>query len=611
MLNLKRRRFLFLLAVLLIAVLAAPDLLARAGGGGDFSGGDNGGGGGDGWGVIIYLIIRVILELPFPLNVIVAGIIIAGFVIFTRVAKKKVKAQSILNKLPAGDEVKKAAGYDAFIKNSPDFNEEAFKNNVRDAFMKIQKAWEAQDLSQIRKFISDGVYQRFNTQFKMMQLLKQKNTITNINIKNIYIDRVDVDGLYDIIQTAIHASVTDNFTSELDSSLNQGGTEEFVEYWSFLKKRGKPRTDIYQTDQCPNCGAPLPADMGEVSKCASCGTLTNSGEYDWVLSEITQADDYVGAHPKLGKSAGLTEKVRSLIDENEDFSVQLIEDKASNGYLQIITAQALGDSSIMRRFVSDEVFAKVPMPAPGEQIAYNRIYLNDVYLVGVAEEGDLNVLAIAVKSSFQRVKLADGKAVKLDYAVISQTEVVLMSRDKDAAESKGSLYAHSCPNCGAPVENSLEVKCKYCSSVMNSTGKEWIITGLMGMAEYESYRAANSDKFAYSADTALTDKLYDVRDFAFNNMMVVLAADGFLHDAEREFASGLAKKWGYDLSKLEPFFQMAQNGRLVVKMPQDQKKQKKIFKLMLKAAQADQNVSPEEQELLESIKKQYGIDDAA
>ncbi len=612
MLYLKRRHLFFLFALLSLAMIAGPDLLARAGGGGDFSGGgDNGGGGGDGGGMIVYLVIRIILSLPFPLNVIVAGIIIGGFIIFTRVAKKKVKAQSILNKLPAGDEVKKAAGYDSFIKNNPDFNEEVFKNNVRDAFVKIQKSWEAQDLSQIRKFLSDGVYQRFNTQFRMMQLLKQKNTVTNIDIKNIYIDRVDVDGLYDIIQTAIHASVTDNFMSELDPSLNQGGTEEFVEYWSFLKKRGKPRVDIYQTDQCPNCGSPLPADMGEVSKCASCGTLTNSGEYDWVLSEITQADDYVGSHPKLGKSAGLTEKIRGLIDENEDFSVQLVEDKASNGYLQIITAQALGDPSIMRRFVSDAVFEKIRMPAQGEQIAYNRIYLNDVYLVGVAEEGERNVLAIAVKSSFQRVKLGEGKPEKLDYGVVSQTEVLLMSRDRNAAESKGSLYAHNCPNCGAPVENSLEVKCKYCGSVMNSTGKEWIITGLMGMAEYQSYHAANSDKFAYSADTSLIDKLYDVRDFAFNNMMVVLAADGTPHDAEREFATELAKKWGYDLSKLDPFFQMAQNGRLVVKMPQDQKKQKKIYKMMLKAAQADQSVSPEEQELLDSIKKQYGIDDAA
>jgi predicted lipid-binding transport protein (Tim44 family) len=612
MLYLKKRHLLLLLAILSIFLLAEPDLLSRAGGGGgDSGGGGNGGGGGDGGGMIVYLVIRIIMELPFPWNLVVAGIIVAGFVIFSRMAKKKVKAQTILNKLPTGDTVKKAPGYDGFIKNNPDFNEEIFKGNVKDAFMKIQKAWEAQNLSEVRKFISDGVYQRFNTQFRMMQLLKQKNTVANIVIKNIYIDRVDTDGLYDILQTAIHASVTDNFVSELDPSLNQGGTEEFVEYWSFLKKRGKPRIDIYQTDQCPNCGAPLPGDMGEVSKCKACGTLTNSGEYDWVLSEITQADDYIGTHPKLGKSAGLTEKIRGLIDENEDFSVQLVEDKASNGYLQILTAQALGEPSIMRRFVSDDVFNKITMPEAGARVAYNRIYLNDVYLVGVAEEGDRNVLVIAVKSSFQRVKLTDGKPEKLDYGVISQTEVLLMSRDKDAGESKGSLYAHSCPNCGAPVENSMDMKCRYCGSVLNSTGKEWIITGLMSMAEYESYLAANADKFSYSADTALVDKLYDVRDFAFNNMMVVMAADGAFAAEERQLAEDLAKKWGYDLSKLEPVFQMAQNGRLVVKMPQDKKKQKKIYKLMVKAAQADQNVSPEERQLLDGIKKQYGIDDAA
>lgn len=611
MLDLKKRRFFFLLAVLLLVICAGPDLLGRAGGGGDFGGGDSGGGGGDGGAIIIYLIIRVILELPFPLNVIVVGIIIAGFAVFSYVTKKKVKAQTILNKLPTGDGVKKAAGYDSFVKNNPDFDEEAFKLNVKDAFVKIQKAWEAQDLSGVRRFISDGVYQRFNTQFKMMQLLKQRNTVKNIDIRNIYIDRVDSDGLYDIIHTAIHASITDNFISELDRSLDQGGTEEFVEYWSFLKKRGKPRTDIYQTDQCPNCGSSLPKDMGEVSKCAACGTLTNSGEYDWVLSEITQADDYVGTHPKLAGSAGLTEKIRGIIDENEDFAVQLVEDKASNGYLQIVTAQALGDPAIMRRFVSDDVFNKITMPGPGERIAYNRIYLNDVYLVGVAEEDARNVLAIAVKSSFQRVRLGEGKAEKLDYGVISRTEVLLMSRDKDASEAKGSLYAHCCPSCGAPVENSLDVKCRYCGSVMNGTGREWIITGLMSLEEYESYLAANSDKFAYSADTALIDKLFDVRDFAFNNMMVVMAADGAFKEEEQRFASDLAKKWGYDLAKIEPFFQMAQSGRLVVKMPQDRKKQKKIYKLMVKAAHADQNVSSEEQQLLDGIRQQYGIDDAA
>lgn len=606
--QLRKSHIPIILAVAAAMVITAAAVYARAGGAGDF---DSGGGGDDGIGFIIQIILWIVMELPFPWNLIVSGIIIVVFVIGSKMTAKKAKARTILNRLPTGDTVKKAPGRDAFMKNNPDFNEEVFLGNVRDAFMKIQKAWETQNLSGVRKFISDGVYQRFNTQFVMMGLLRQKNTMSRVDIKNVYIDRIDSDGLYDIIQAAVHASITESFTSELDPSLNTGGTEEFVEYWSFLKKRGRPRTDIYQSDSCPNCGTPLPKDMGEVSKCVSCGTLTNSGEYDWVLSEITQADDYVGANPKLGASAGLTEKVRRLIDENEDFAVQLVEDKASNGYLQMLTAQALGDPAVMRRFVSDEVFNSMPMPEPGARVAYNRLYLNDVYLVGVAVEEDKNVLAVAVKASCQRVKIDGGKAVKLDQAVMSRTEVILMSRDRKAGASKGSLYAHSCPSCGAPVENSLSINCAYCGNPFNSTASEWIITGVMPMERYEEYRRGNADSLAYQVKASQVDRLYDVRDFAFNNVMLVIAADGVFGDEELRFAEDLAKKWGYDREKLQPFFQMARNGRLSLRMPDDPKKRLKIFRMMEKAAEADRALSPEERLLLENVRTEFKIDTAA
>ncbi|MBP7737043.1 MAG: TIM44-like domain-containing protein [Spirochaetes bacterium] len=607
--KLRKTHITIILAVAAVLVLTAVMVYARAGGAGDF---DTGGGGGDdGIGFLIQIVLWIIMELPFPWNLIVSGVVIVVFVVGSKMTAKKVKAQTILNRLPTGDTVKKAPGRDAFMRNNPDFNEEIFIGNVKDAFMKIQKAWESQDLSPVRRFISDGVYRRFNTQFVMMGLLKQKNVISRVDIKNVYIDRIDSDGLYDIIQAAIHASITESFTSALDPSLNTGGTEEFVEYWSFLKKRGKPRKDIYQSDSCPNCGAPLPKDLGEVSKCASCGTLTNSGEYDWVLSEITQADDYTGANPKLGLASGLTEKVRLLIDENEDFAVQLIEDKASNAYLQMLTAQALGDPAIMRRFVSDDVFNKLPMPEPGARIAFNRLYLNDVYLVGVAVEEDKNVLAVAVKASCQRVKIDGGKAVKLDQAVISRTEVILMSRDRKAGASKGSLYAHSCPSCGAPMKNSLSINCAYCGTPFNSTANEWIVTGIMPMEQYEEYRRENADTLSYQVKASQVDRLYDVRDFAFNNMMLVLAADGDFGDEERRFAEELAKKWGYDREKLEPFFQMARSGRLSLRMPDDTKKRLKIYRMMEKAAGADRTVSPEERLLLENVRTEFKIDTAA
>jgi len=603
MLMKRRHRLILLLSVVIL--FTAVILMARAGGAGGSSGG-GGGGGDDGLGTLIYIIFRLLLELPFPINVIAIGIVLGGFALFSYMSKKKIKEQTIYNQLPTGGGVKKAKGYDNFIRNNPDFDEVNFKSNVETAFLKIQEAWEKQDISGVRKFISDGVYQRFNTQFRMMQLLKQRNTLEDVTVKNIYIDQIDSDGLYDIIHVAINAVITDRFVSEMDSSLNSGGKEEFVEYWSFLKKRGRPRKDIYATDDCPNCGAPLPEDMGEVSRCASCGTQTNSGEYDWVLSEITQADDYISSNPKLDKSDDLNRKIRGLVQENEDFSVQLVEDKASNGYLQIITAMAYNDPSIMRRFVSDRVFEKIESRMTGNTVAYNRIYLNDVYLVGVSERENMNDLYIAIKSSYQRVSIEGDSVNKIDPVLMSDTEIVVMSRDRNAAASKGSIYAHMCAGCGAPVENSLDLNCQYCGVTLNSTSNEWIITDILSVAEYRGHVSENKSSFGYNVDPVQIDKLMDVRDFAFNNIMVVIASDGMMSAEEYQFALELAKKWGYNVDRIGPLFGMAMSGNLVIKMPEEEKKRAKIYKLMEKAAAVD-GVTEEEQNLMDNIREQYGI----
>ena len=53
------------------------------------------------------------------------------------------------------------------------------------------------------------------------------------------------------------------------------------------------RKIMSQLPNCPKCGSPLGDNMGEVSKCDHCGTITNKGDYDWVLAEITQMGDYL------------------------------------------------------------------------------------------------------------------------------------------------------------------------------------------------------------------------------------------------------------------------------------------------------------------------------
>ncbi len=603
----KLRKILPILLVLfLVVLLVSPALFGRAGGAGGRSGGSSrgGGSGGGGGGEGVMMIILLILHLPFPLNIIVAGLVVFGLIFLS----KKQREQSVLNQvqgeLPADVPLESVKGYKKFIAANPSFKFEDYSLKVTTAFVDIQRAWVAQDISGVRKFLSDGVYQRFSTQFKMMQLLKQKNELENIEVKNVIVDSIESDGVFDIIHTAIHAGMTDKFISEMDPSLNSTSSDDFVEYWSFIRKKGVEGKDMFSTNDCPNCGATLENGVGEVGKCEYCGTMLNSGEYDWVLSEITQADDYVGQHRKLKTTPDMNDRVRLLLNEDKDFTIQNIEDKASNGYLQVLTAKAMQDKTIMRRFVTDELFAQIKVP--DEQVIFNRIYLNDVSLIGVNddEKNNKDILIVAIKSSYQRV-ITDGTNITrvIDPVVMSKREVVFLTRDKQASASKGSLYTHNCPSCGATVGDSLTIECEYCGTPLNSTSSEWILSEIMDESGYLVYLENNKGSFSYSISTDLLDKLYDVRDYALNNTMIMIAADGKFADEEVDFVKQMARKWGFNVKKLDPMFKMAAAGRLSIKMPEKRKQKEKIFQLMKKAANADNEVSKEEQQLLDQVEE--------
>ena len=596
----KNRAFFITTILLVIALLIADDTFARLGGAGGSS--SSGGDGGDGLFSILYLIFML---LPFPLNFIVAGVIIFGYLYM----QKKGKQKSVFNKISTQQKPtagKVPSGFYNFNASNPTFDEAKFKEKVKTAFNDLQYAWQDKDMSKVRKFISDGMYQRLNTQFKMMNILSQKNTIEKLKIRNVFIDKVETDGLYDIIHVGIDASLTDRFISDKYKSLNSGGSEQFVEYWSFLRKRGVEEKDMYTMHNCPSCGGDLPTDVSEISKCKYCGAITNSGEFDWVLSEITQADDYVNISPQIKKLGDLTASIANLVEDNNDFAVQLIEDKASNGYLQIQTARVLKDTKLMRRFVSDTAFDKLSsIIEKEEKFVFNRLYLNDVSLIGAMQKDEKNVLMIAIKSSYQRVVLNGKKANLIDYAVRTKTEFVLLSRDIMSKESKGSLYSHSCPSCGGPVGDTLIMNCEYCGDVINSTSTEWIISDLMDIQEYNKFYSDNARNFIVKVNPEKLDSLYKVRDYAFNNVLIMVAADGVFDTEELEFTKKLAKKWGYNLKKIEPMFQMAQNGKLVVRMPENAKSRRKIYKMMEKASKIDGNISVEEQRLLDSVKAEY------
>ena len=595
---------LFLFTILLTSSLG---IYAAAGGGG---GGHSGGGGGDGdGGAIIYLVywlIRLIFMLPFPLNIIVLAVVV--FAIYK--ASKSYQAVSGLNSIPSmnsnrADFISNRADKitDDFKAKNPDFDLVKFKDKVRTAFMQIQDAWMMQDLSKVRKWISDGVYQRFNTQFIMMKAIEQVNEMSNINILQTYIDDVEIDGEYDIVHVGIQYSMYDGFKSAKYEYLNDGGPLQALEFWSFIKKSGVKEKDLYHTTNCPNCGGDLPADGGETAKCPYCSTITYLGDYDWILAEITQPDDYYNSNSKYEKQGKFSKKIREQIGEKQDFSLQLLEDKASNGYMQMMTALVLKKPEIARRFVSDDLYNKLETQIKSEpKFVFNRLYLNHVTSFDYFREQEKDNVVIALKRSYQKIKNTDSDKPEFGRNILSTNEVLVMSRDTGAGKPRGSLYAHSCPNCGAPIKDTTEINCTYCQAQLNSTKYEWIISDWMSADEYAQFKKSGNVAFAIDKNIDDLDDLFNVRDYALNNVLMMIAADGRITNQEMKYVNTLAKKWNYDLTKIQGFLSLAQNNKLVVRMPQDAKQKQKIITMMEKAAALDNDISVEEKQLLEQVK---------
>ena len=415
--------------------------------------------------------------------VIVILIFGVGVVIVVLIARRMLNTRPSPD-LPPLEPVDRPGGMDEFLAANPDFDLPAFTAKIGSAFMIIQKAWTDQDISRARRFISDGMYQRFVTQFGMMGLLKQRNVLDDIQIFKVQPVAFWRDGAYDVIDVWISATMSDSFACELDPSMNTEGGDPFAEYWSLIRKRGAWDTgfDLIAAQNCPSCGGALPENMGELCRCAHCQVIVNSGEFDWVLTEITQEADY-GEGSRMGAhvSPDLEQAIDAVAPECPDFSQQLAEDKASNAFMQIMTARATRNPASVRRFVTDEVFADISAQIPDRNIIFNRIYLNESTLLDVKSDGTKHRLSLGLSASLQRVELLPkGGMSLLDTGERRLDYFLTMERDVAAVTGKGSLYQHQCANCGGAVGDTIDVKCQYCGSALNSTRNEWIVCGFEG-----------------------------------------------------------------------------------------------------------------------------------
>lgn len=172
----------------------------------------------------------------------------------------------------------------------PNFSSEEFKQKAAECFVVLQKAWTKRDWGSIRPFESDALFNLHDEQLREYINNHQINVIEKIKVSKTELLDFDVVGDKDVLNVKLEAVMRDYVIDDQTKQLLEGSKTkdvyttyrmEFVRTHGVKTEKGKE----VSTTNCPNCGAPT--TVTSTGKCSYCDSLITSGNYSWVLNELT------------------------------------------------------------------------------------------------------------------------------------------------------------------------------------------------------------------------------------------------------------------------------------------------------------------------------------
>jgi len=472
----KRVRWLWFLLLALSSFAIEPSAsYARAGGGESFH--SSGGGGGHGGGGAIFDLLWLLFQwiqvcVSHPLIGLPVTIGVIALIYFY--SRNGSTAAPVVDDELSSDEeaaAKLRAG-------DPAFDLAGFYGRVRLAFDRIQASWCAQNLEPVRPFISDGIHERFSIQFEEQKAFGYRDTMADISVEEIRLVTVAVDSLFDVATLRIKATARDFRVSLANDQRISGSTgrEPFVEFWSFIRRRGarsQPAKQGLIEGHCPNCGAPL--EMNQAANCRNCHALLRSGEYDWVLTEITQQEGW--SRRRTADPSG-AEQMRQI---DPGFNCADLEDLTSVMFWRKTMADRLGKIDPLRKIAMDRfcaAYAESLKPDPdGSRVFHGDCAVGASLVLAVMTGQQIHRAIIEIFWEASRL-VARGGALTIGDRVKGHYLFVLQRNAAAVIDPGKSVSSAHCPNCGAPMTDDLSPACQFCGTVINDGSRSWVVSEL-------------------------------------------------------------------------------------------------------------------------------------
>jgi uncharacterized Zn finger protein (UPF0148 family)/uncharacterized tellurite resistance protein B-like protein len=602
----------------IVILTGSSQLFARAGGGegyggggGDFGGGGGFGGGGygggGGTGVPLTGTGLVILLILLALYV--------AYQIYLQNQHQNPARQARTIRTWRTAEDARRQNQIATLLQSTDgaFDVGAFAARATTAFTKIQHAWSRQDLSAVRPFISDGVHERFSLQFAEQQAAGYRNPMDDVRVVDLSLAELNTDGPFDALAVRIAASATDYKVRLADGALVPGSQhdEPFVEVWSFLRRRGATSVAGRGVTggrgliegHCPNCGAAL--ELNQSANCPYCKALLRSGQYDWVLAEITQESEW---QPR--RDADIP-GVADLRQRDPDFNVQQLEDMASVAFWRRAAADRAGRIEPLLKVAADEFstrYAERLSPGPdGSRAWFGDCAVGAVRTVSVAPAPGVDRAVVEVKWSGTRRTVSPGGATEMaDHPTLSRSAFVFERTAGTRADAGTALSSAHCPACGAPDTDARSARCNFCGTPLNQRQTRWVLVDVRASTSPEG-GALLRPTITAATPRAATAAAPPTRADALAWMAKTLFADGQVHPDEERALFAAARDRNVPSDRARQLLAAARAGQLHPREPDNLNEARRWLSDMAEIALADGDVTPAELDLLRSVGARLGF----
>ncbi len=172
----------------------------------------------------------------------------------------------------------------------PAFSSEKMREWIANAYVRLQKAWQAKDLAPVQTLLSDALYSQMAGQLESRYKAQgQTNIVDRIAVLQTTLLGWKREADKDVIMARLQTRVTDYVVNDADGRVVRGDpeTEKFMTYeWTLIRSVGETTSEEngVKVQNCPNCGAPV--DLNRAATCPYCGSLIKSEKHGWVISNI-------------------------------------------------------------------------------------------------------------------------------------------------------------------------------------------------------------------------------------------------------------------------------------------------------------------------------------